>query len=189
MTNGDSNHHLRRASDRGDKHAANVDRARVRDLDRLRKLNQQTARDRYLVDSGFDSIPMRPGDLVRDRDLLDSLARQSRNDHERAIQKARAQAADQADRVRAREHNAAVQAQCAAAGVAPSATHLLTAATFFLPPAHRARYVKEYRAELFDLAASGKRSRSQLLYAVRQIVSSPRVRTELRAPRPRKASP
>ena len=82
-----------------------------------------------------------------------------------------------------------VQEQDREGRVAPSAGRLLTAAAKLLPAADRARYAEEYRSELWEIAHAGQPRRRQLHYASRQLVSSWRLRAELRVPRPRKASP
>jgi hypothetical protein len=71
--------------------------------------------------------------------------------------------------------------------VVPSADCLLAAAARLLPAADRARYIEEYRSELWQIAHAGRSARSQMLYALRQLASSVRLHAELRTPRQRKA--
>ncbi len=68
----------------------------------------------------------------------------------------------------------------------PSAGRLLAAAVRVLPTADRVRYAEEYRSELWEIARAGQPRHSQLLYAFLQVVSSLRLRAELRASRQRK---
>ena len=73
--------------------------------------------------------------------------------------------------------------------VAPVARRLITAAAWLLPARERARYVEEFRSELWEIAHVGGRRRAQLVYAVRQVLSAWRLRCGLSAPRRRGTAP
>jgi hypothetical protein len=64
---------------------------------------------------------------------------------------------------------------------------LLAAAARLVPAADRPRYTAEFRAELADLTAAGGNRRAQVAYAARLVVTAPRLRLELKAPRRRSA--
>jgi Protein of unknown function (DUF3662) len=73
--------------------------------------------------------------------------------------------------------------------VAPMAKRLVTAAAWLLPAWERARYVEEFRSELWEIAHAGGRRRTQLAYAARQAMSAWRLRADLKGPRRRGAAP
>jgi hypothetical protein len=73
--------------------------------------------------------------------------------------------------------------------VAASAAGLVTAATWLLPAADRARYRDEYWSELWDLARSGDRRLRQLRYALRQLCHAVPMGVALRSPHRRGAAP
>lgn len=73
--------------------------------------------------------------------------------------------------------------------VALLAKRLLTAAAWLLPAWERARYVEEFRSELWEIAHADGRRRTQLVYAARQVMSAWRLRAELKGPRRRGAAP
>jgi hypothetical protein len=60
---------------------------------------------------------------------------------------------------------------------------LLATAGILLPRADRARYMQEYRSELWDLAQTGEGRLRQLLYALRQLRSTIPMGLALRSPR------
>jgi hypothetical protein len=60
---------------------------------------------------------------------------------------------------------------------------LLAVAGILLPLADRARYMQEYRSELWDLAHIGEGRLRQLLYALRQLRSTVSMCVALRSPR------
>jgi hypothetical protein len=57
---------------------------------------------------------------------------------------------------------------------------LLATGIHLLPPAEQARYGEELRAELDAITAAGGSRRIKVAYAIRQLASAPRLRTELR---------
>lgn len=65
---------------------------------------------------------------------------------------------------------------------------LLATVTRLLPVADRPRYAAEFRAELADIAAVGDGRRAQICYATRLVLTAPRLRFELEAPRRRSAA-
>jgi hypothetical protein len=72
--------------------------------------------------------------------------------------------------------------------MAPLAGRLLAAAARLLPAGDRARYAEEFRSELAEIARARAGRRPQLAYAARQVMSARRLRTDLRAPRRRRAA-
>lgn len=73
--------------------------------------------------------------------------------------------------------------------VAPSARRLVVAATRLLPAADRARYAEEYATELWEIAYAGAGRRQQIRYALRQFTCAPHLRSALRSPRQKRATP
>jgi len=72
---------------------------------------------------------------------------------------------------------------------AASARRLLKVATRMVPPGDRARYGEEFQSELADIARAEGGRWGQLAYAIRQVMSSVRLRAVLRSPRRRSAVP
>ncbi len=68
-----------------------------------------------------------------------------------------------------------------------AAQRLLAAAAWLVPAGDRPRYLEEFRAELADLDEAGRSRWTQIIYAVRLLVSAWPLRTELRSPRRRSA--
>jgi hypothetical protein len=79
---------------------------------------------------------------------------------------------------------------CARSGhVASSARRLVTMTSWLLPASDRARYRREYRSELWDLAAAGTGHHQQIQYAARLLLRVAPLRLAVLSPRQRKASP
>jgi len=72
--------------------------------------------------------------------------------------------------------------------VTGSARRLVEVASRLLPTTDRARYSKEYRSELWDLAAAGAGRRQQIGYALRQFRCAVPLRFAVLSPHRRKAS-
>lgn len=70
-----------------------------------------------------------------------------------------------------------------------TARRLVAAAARMLPAGDRARYAEEFRSELAEIALAGGGRAAQLGYAARQLMSSVRLRADLKAPRRRSAVP
>jgi hypothetical protein len=68
------------------------------------------------------------------------------------------------------------------------AVRLLAVAARLLPAGDRSRYGEELWSELSEIARAGDGRHAQVTYAVRQLVSALRLRTELQAPRRRSAT-
>ncbi len=71
--------------------------------------------------------------------------------------------------------------------VAAPAKKLVAVASRLLPVAERARYLEEYRSELWDLAAAGAGCCRQVGYGARQVLSAMPLRSAVLAPRRRGA--
>jgi hypothetical protein len=72
--------------------------------------------------------------------------------------------------------------------VAPMAGRLVVIAARLLPVRERARYVDEFKSELWEIAHASGALRPQLIYAARLVMSAGHLRAELRVPRRRGAS-
>lgn len=144
--------------------------ALARDLDHIRARAQQQASSAteavYHV-PGRDPVSAVCSAIIEARDLAVNLA----NDLSHTVDLA-AQVAERKAR-----------------GVAASAAGLVTAATWLLPAADKARYRDEYRSELWDLARSGEGRLRQFRYALRQLCHAVPMGVALRSPRRRGAAP
>ncbi len=73
--------------------------------------------------------------------------------------------------------------------VAPAARGLLAAAARMLPHESRERYLEEFQAELFDLAAAGAGRWLQMRYAARLVIRVPSLARTVRASNRKRAAP
>jgi hypothetical protein len=155
--------------------------------DRAAKLASDLARDRDLAPAyrlARDLATAAARDLADFEDLGRGRLRLRRFSRDRTAALAR-RLASELDRAEAARGQGGAQGR----GVAPSASRLLASAARWLPAADRTRYAEEYRSELWEIARAGAGRRTQLAYAVRQVMSAWRLRIELRAPQRRRAAP